>query len=127
MQSDATVDRTEVDFAAERVLQMLRKYHVVDPVHSMHIYEIKRLASNLPVYDRREAQSLQTTRIVNSLLDLLNPPEKDPSHFAHMRQQLAHRLGLSRRTYKPLLPKELNNILHETLPVLLSDMHAQRP
>lgn len=122
------VDRSEVDFAAERVLQMLRKYHAVDPVHSMRIYEIKRLANNLPVYDRREPPSPVTTYIVQTLTDLLNvPPEQDPSHFAHFRQQFAYRLGLSHQTYKPLLPKELNNVLHHTLSELLSDMHEQRP
>ena len=122
------VDRTEVDYAAERVLQMLRKFHGVDLTHFKYIYEIKKLACDLPVYDRRNSPSPQTTRIVQILSDLLDPPpEKGPSHFAHLRQQLAHRLGLSHRSYKPLISEELNNLLHEKLPELLSDMRAQRP
>ena len=85
---DAVVDRTEVDYAAERVLQTLRKFHGVDLAHFKHIYEIKKLACDLPVYDRRNSPSPQTTRIVQILSDLLDPPPgKGPSHFAHFRQQ----------------------------------------
>ena len=124
MHGDVTVDRTEADFAADQLLETLRKYHVVDPVHSMRIYEIKRLARDLPVY---EARSPQRTCTLYTLSHLVAPRKNLRSHFARMRQQLAHRLGLSHRTYKPHLPKEMNNILHETLSELLSDMHAQRP